>query len=99
MLGTNGEWKQFYKANNKANLQFSPTATLTMQFNIVITILNNIDNLLKDIIHFRHMAQRFPKLEMTWISLPWVLYFMVPNITAYVSKGSKGLPSNDIHEL
>lgn len=61
MLGTNGEWKQFYKANNKANLQFSPTATLTMQFNIVITL----DNLLKDIIHFRHMAQRFPKLEMT----------------------------------
>lgn len=61
MLGTNGEWKQFYKANNKANLQFSPTATLTMQFNIVITL----DNLLKDIIHSRHMAQRFPKLEMT----------------------------------
>lgn len=61
MLSTSGEWKQFYKANNKANLQFSPTATLTMQFNIVITL----DNLLKDIIHFRHMAQRFPKLEMT----------------------------------
>lgn len=61
MLGTNGEWKQFYKANNKANLQFSPTATLTMQFNIVITL----DNLLKDVIHSRHMAQRFPKLEMT----------------------------------
>lgn len=61
MLGTNREWKQFYKANNKANLQFSPTATLTMQFNIVITL----DNLLKDIIHFRHMVQRFPKLEMT----------------------------------
>lgn len=61
MLGTNGEWKQFYKANNKANLQFSLTATLTMQFNIVITL----DNLLKDVIHSRHMAQRFPKLEMT----------------------------------
>lgn len=61
MLGTNREWKQFYKANNKANLQFSPTATLTMQFNIVITL----DNLLKDIIHFRHMAQRPAKLELT----------------------------------
>lgn len=61
MLGTNGEWKQFYKANNKVNLQFSPTATLTMQFNIVITL----DNLLKDVIHSRHMTQRFPKLEMT----------------------------------
>lgn len=66
MLGTSGEWKQFYKANNKANLQFSPTATLTMQFNIVITL----DNLLKDIIHFRHMAQRFPKLEMSCIPFP-----------------------------
>lgn len=61
MLDTNGEWKQFYKANNKANLQFSSIATLTMQFNIVIIL----DNLPKDTIPFRHMAQRPPKLELT----------------------------------
>lgn len=61
MLGTNEEWKKFYKANNKANLQFSPTATLTMQFNIDIIL----DSLPKDIIPFRHMAQRPPKLELT----------------------------------